>query len=98
MCPKCKTLFHARALPAKMNSQTANVKNGTERIRRIREEPMQTLKELREKIQALEAERARLLAEVETLKKAAETRVATLEGEVGQMREEAKTLRGIVGV
>ena len=96
VCPKCKTQFRTKAAPAEMDLQTANVKNGSERIRRIREELMQTLKELREKIQALEVERAHLLVEVETLRKAAETRAAALEGEVGQMREEAKSLRELL--
>ena len=58
---------------------------------------MQTLKDLRAKIQALETERARLMVEVESLRKAAESRVITLEGEVVQMREEAKSLRELLG-
>ena len=37
------------------------------------------------------------MVEVESLRKAAESRVTTLEGEVGQMREEAKSLRELLG-
>ena len=74
-----------------------NVKNKNERIRQIREELMQTLKDLREKIEALETERSRLMVEIESLRKAAESRAANLEGEVSLMREEAKSLRELLG-
>ena len=57
-CPKCKTKFTSRVSPPqKLVPPTANVKNTIERINRIREELMQTLKDLRAKIQALETER-----------------------------------------
>ena len=75
----------------------ANVKNKSERINQIREELMQTLKDLREKIEALETERSHLMVEIESLRKAAESRAANLEGEVNLMREEAKSLRELLG-
>jgi hypothetical protein len=76
---------------------TANVKKGITRIRVIRGEVMQTLKVLRERIQALETEKAGLMVEVEKLRKAAEARALELEAEVGQMREEAKSLKALLG-
>jgi uncharacterized coiled-coil DUF342 family protein len=79
------------------SATTANVKNAAERIRGVRDEFMATLKVLREKIQALEAEKAELMVEVEKLRKAAELRANALEGEVAQMREEAKSLKQLLG-
>jgi hypothetical protein len=74
----------------------ANVKNKIERIKWIRDELMQTIKDLRAKIQALETERSSLMSEIENLRKEAESRVAALEGEVGQMREEYVFFRDIL--
>jgi predicted nucleic acid-binding Zn-ribbon protein len=79
-----------------VSKNTGNVKNPVDRLVRIREGIMQTLKELREKIQALEAERARLLGEIEGLRKAAESRAVALESEVKQIREEAQSLRTVL--
>ena len=62
-----------------------------------KDEFMATLKVLREKIEALEAEKAELMVEVEKLRKAAELRANALEGEVVQMREEAKSLKQLLG-
>jgi hypothetical protein len=58
---------------------------------------MQTLVELKAKIQSLETERSQLISDIENLRKTAEFRVMRLEGEVNQMREEAKTLRELLG-
>jgi len=58
---------------------------------------MSSLNSLREKIRTLETEQARLVLEVQGLRKAAESRAAALEGEVTQMRQEAKSLRELVG-
>ena len=79
-----------------MATPSANVENNVVRIKRIRDEFMLTLKELREKIQTLEAEHAILFAEIEDMRQAAESRVASLELEVSQMREEAKSLHELL--
>jgi hypothetical protein len=77
--------------------RTVNVKNKTERLSRVREKLMATLKDLREKIKALEEEKAHLTVEVDGLRKVAESRVVVLEGEVNQLREEAKSLHEFLG-
>ena len=74
------------------SAETANVKNGIEKIRDIREGFMQTLRTLREKIRPLETERASLTVEFVRLKKVAESRAGALEKEVNQLREEVKSL------
>ncbi|MCJ7763003.1 hypothetical protein MUP38_06080 [Candidatus Bathyarchaeota archaeon] len=96
-CPACRTKFRARVGPKEELPAIANVKNEVERIKGVREELMQSLKSLREKIQVLETEKKSLMGEVEGLRKAAESRVTTLEGEVSQMREEAKSLKELLG-
>ena len=58
---------------------------------------MSSLNSLKEKIRALETEQAHLILEVEGLRKTAESRAAALESEVTQMRQEAKSLRELVG-
>jgi len=97
VCPSCGTKFPSRVAVDMQSATTANVKNAAERIRGVRDEFMATLKVLREKIQALEAEKAELMVEVEKLRKAAELRANALEGEVAQMREEAKSLKQLLG-
>jgi predicted transcriptional regulator len=106
-CPKCKTKFTARTLSkdkpettpqiAEASLRTVNVKNKIERLSRVRDKLMATLKDLREKIKTLEEEKARLTVEVDGLRKAAESRVVVLEGEVSQLREEAKSLHEFLG-
>ncbi len=96
-CRVCGANFVLQS-PLNLESiETANVKNVAERILDLRRKLMQTLKALREKIEALERERAGLMNEIETLRKLAETRAAALEAEVGQMREDAKSLRDLLG-
>ena len=58
---------------------------------------MQTLKDLREKISALETEKASLLAEIEQLKKTAEAKAASLEKEVAELKDEAGSLKKLLG-
>jgi uncharacterized protein (UPF0335 family) len=50
-----------------------------------------------EKIKALEAEKKNLLAEIEGLKKIADAKAVSLESEVGALRDEAKSLKTLVG-
>jgi len=68
-----------------------------ERIKGIKGELMQTLKNLREKIKTLETERANLMIEIDKLKKVAESKVDALESEVTMLREEVKSLRDLLG-
>jgi uncharacterized protein YlxW (UPF0749 family) len=68
-----------------------------ERIKGIKGELMQTLKNLREKLNTLETERANLMIEIEKLRKVAESKVDALESEVTMLREEAKSLRDLLG-
>ena len=58
---------------------------------------MQTLKILRERIKTLETERANLMIEIDKLRKVAESKATALESEVGMLREEAKSLRELLG-
>lgn len=92
-CPGCKARFRA----AVESEETVSIKNMVERIKVIKGELMQTLKNLREKIKTLETERANLMIEIEKLKKAAESKVSALESEVNMLREEVKSLRELLG-
>lgn len=94
-CPNCKTRF--RAMVEEKAEETVSIKNMVERIKVIKGELMQTLKNLREKIKTLETERANLMLEIEKLRKAAESRVNALESEVNMLREEVKSLRELLG-
>ena len=96
-CPTCKARFRAAAEPENGTEETASIKNMVERIKSIKGELMQTLKNLREKIQTLETERGNLMVEIEKLKKMAESKVSALEGEVDMLREEVKSLRDLLG-
>ncbi len=58
---------------------------------------MSSLKETLEKIKMLEAEKQSLSREIEGLKKLAESKAASLETEVAVLREEAKSLKVMVG-
>ncbi|MEM2337475.1 MAG: hypothetical protein QXK93_00815 [Candidatus Bathyarchaeia archaeon] len=93
-CLNCKTRFRTTVEKAE---ETVSIKNMVERIKEIKGELMQTLKNLREKIKTLETERANLMIEIEKLKKAAESRVSALESEVNMLREEVKSLRELLG-
>jgi len=96
-CPDCKARFRA-ALEAEIKvEETVSIKNMVERIKAIKGELMQTLKNLREKMQTLETERANLMVEIEKLRKTAESRVSALESEVTMLREEVKSLRDLLG-
>ena len=96
-CAKCKTKYNSKISSQALPPRTVNVKNKVERIMRIHGELMQTIKSLKEKITKLQIEKSSLMTEIETLRKTAEARVTTLETEVGQMREEAKSLRELLG-
>jgi uncharacterized protein YlxW (UPF0749 family) len=99
-CPNCKARFRAAlglAIPETRVEETASIKNMVERIKGIKGELMQTLKNLREKIKTLETERANLMIEIEKLKKVAESKVDALESEVTMLREEVKSLRDLLG-
>jgi len=96
-CPNCKARFRARVAAEIRTEETASVKNMVERIKGIKGELMQTLKNLRGKIKTLETERANLMIEIEKLKKMAESKVSALEGEVSMLREEVESLRELLG-
>jgi len=96
-CPSCKARFRAAVTAETKAEETASVKNMVERIKGIKGELMQTLKNLRGKIKTLETERANLMVEIEKLKKMAESKVGALEGEVNMLREEVQSLRDLLG-
>jgi septal ring factor EnvC (AmiA/AmiB activator) len=96
-CPNCKARFRAALEVETKIEETASIKNMVERIKGIKGELMQTLKNLREKIKTLETERANLMIEIEKLKKVAESKVDALESEVTMLREEVKSLRDLLG-
>ncbi|MEM1563967.1 MAG: hypothetical protein QW161_04770 [Candidatus Bathyarchaeia archaeon] len=96
-CPGCKARFRAAVESEARVEETVSIKNMVERIKVIKGELMQTLKNLREKIKTLETERANLMIEIEKLKKAAESKVSALESEVNMLREEVKSLRELLG-
>ena len=96
-CPKCNAKFKAVLDAETQIEEIVSIKNMVERIKGIKGEFMQTLKNLREKIKTLETERANLMIEIEKLKKAAESRVNALESEVSMLREEVKSLRELLG-
>jgi predicted nuclease with TOPRIM domain len=96
-CPNCKARFRAALEVETKLEETASIKNMVERIKGIKGELMQTLKNLREKIKTLETERANLMIEIENLKKVAESKVDALESEVTMLREEVKSLRDLLG-
>jgi ribosomal protein L37AE/L43A len=96
-CPSCRVRFRAAVEPRTEVDASASIKNMVERIKDIRGELMQTLKNLREKIKTLETERSNLMIEIDTLRKVAESRVSALESEVSIMHEEVKSLRDLLG-
>jgi len=58
---------------------------------------MSSLQNTIEKIKSLEAEKKRLFAEIDELKILAEAKAFALETEVALLREEAKSLRDLMG-
>ena len=96
-CANCKARFRAAVDAETRVEETGNIKNMVERIKGIRGELMQTLKNLREKINTLETERSNLMIEIEKLRKVAESKAVALEGEVIMLREEVKSLRELLG-
>lgn len=95
-CPSCKARFRAAVEAKTRTEDTVSVKNMVERIKSIKGELMQTLKNLREKIKTLETERANLMIEVEKLKKIADSKLNTLESEVNTLREQVKALADLL--
>jgi len=96
-CPDCKARFRASLSVETQNEKTVSIKNMVKRIKGVKGELMQTLKELRGKVKTLETERANLMMEIEKLKKMAESKVNALEGEVNMLREEVESLRELLG-
>jgi predicted RNase H-like nuclease (RuvC/YqgF family) len=98
-CSSCNARFRAvlETEREKKPEDKISIKNMVERIRVIKGELMQTLKNLREKIKTLETERANLMLEIEELKKMAESKVNALESEVAMLREEVKSLKELLG-
>lgn len=96
-CSNCKARFRAAVEVQIETEETVSVKNMVERIKGIKGELMQTLKDLREKIKTLETERANLMIEIEKLKKIAESKVNALESEVSTLKDEVKSLRELLG-
>lgn len=93
-CSNCGAKFRSSIGEEGME---VSIKEMVEKIKGIKGELMQTLRNLREKIKSLEAERANLLMEIEELKKMAESRVSALESEISMLREEIKSLRELLG-
>lgn len=58
---------------------------------------MSSLQNTIEKIKNLEAEKKSLLSEIDELKKMADAKASALETEVASLREEAKTLKTLMG-
>ncbi len=58
---------------------------------------MSSLQNTIQKIKNLEAEKKSLLAEIDELKKMADAKASALETEVTSLREEAKTLKTLMG-
>ena len=58
---------------------------------------MSSLQNTIEKIKSLEAEKMSLLAEIDELKKLADAKASALETEIASLREEAKTLKSLMG-
>ncbi len=58
---------------------------------------MSSLQNMIEKIKKLEAEKKSLLLEIDELKKMADAKASALETEVASLREEAKTLKTLMG-
>ena len=58
---------------------------------------MSSLKDTIEKIKNLETEKKNLLLEIEELKKMADAKATALESEVAALREEAKSLKSLMG-
>ncbi len=58
---------------------------------------MSSLQNTIEKIKNLEAEKKSLLVEIDELKKMADAKASALETEVASLREEAKTLKTLMG-
>jgi septal ring factor EnvC (AmiA/AmiB activator) len=96
-CPDCKARFRSSVPSDTDAGDIASIKNMVEKIKGVKGELMQTLKDLRGKIKSLETERANLMVEIEKLKKMAESKVAALEGEVSMLREEVESLRELLG-
>lgn len=96
-CLNCKTRFRAIMESETKIDGVVSIKNMVERIKGIKGELMQTLKNLREKMKTLETERANLMSEIEKLKQVAESRVSALESEISVLREEVNSLRVILG-
>lgn len=96
-CPNCKARFRTTLEVETKFEETASIKNMVARIKGIRGELVQTLKNLREKIKTLETERSNLMIEIEKLRKVAESKVSALESEVTMLREEVKSLRDLLG-
>ena len=96
-CPSCKARFRAAVRPETETEETVSIKNIVEKIKGVKGELMQTLKELRGKIKNLETERANLMMEIEKLKKMADSKVVALESEVNMLRDEVESLRELLG-
>ena len=96
-CSNCKARFRAALEPAAKTEETASIKNMVERIKGIKGELMQTLRNLRDRIKTLETERANLMIEIDNLRRVAEARVSALDSEVAMLREEVKSLRDLLG-
>ncbi len=96
-CPNCKARFRGAVEIASRPVDTANIMNMVDRIKGIRGELLQTLKNLRDKIKTLETERASLMIEIGKLRDVAESRADALQNEVAMLREEVRSLRDLLG-
>jgi transcription elongation factor Elf1 len=96
-CSSCGARFRAAVEVQTEVEEKTDISGMVEKIKGIKGELMQTLMNLREKISTLETERAGLMVEIEKLRKVAEARVNALESEVTMLREEARSLRDLLG-
>lgn len=96
-CHGCEARFRATVETGIPTNGTISIKNAVERIKGIKGELVQTLKNLHDKITALETERASLMTEIDRLRKIAESRANVLENEVSMLREEVQSLRELLG-
>ncbi len=95
-CSRCEFKFRVMMEVAAEATETASDKTMVDRVRVIRGELVQTLRNLREKIKTLETERSHLMFEIDKLREVAESRVNALEGEIKMLREEVESLHGIL--
>ncbi len=95
-CSKCRVRFRS-VLRTETERKATSIADMVSKVKNIKVELTQTLRNLRGKIKKLETERATLMIEIEELRKAAESRADALENEVSILRNEVKSLKALLG-